>query len=167
MPHRCFVIEPRNDPNGEEQRTLFCYAKFQCGLRCEWKWQEHIFEASGHHCTFGPLRELRAGTRGHNPGGFLPVLPFGFFSFLLSSHCTIRSLCTLKLMTRICARMGSTDDLGTLLKANDSRRISKLSDHVFFAEHNISSFMKEMKETAYICKHASPTSLMLLDELGR
>ena len=34
-------------------------------------------------------------------------------------------------------------------------------------ENNISSFMLEMKETAFICNNASTKSLVLLDELGR
>ena len=46
---------------------------------------------------------------------------------------------------RICSRIGTIDD----------------------QEHNISTFMQEMKETAYICKHASDKSLILIDELGR
>ncbi len=46
---------------------------------------------------------------------------------------------------RICSRIGTIDD----------------------QEHNISTFMQEMKETAYICKHASEKSLILIDELGR
>ena len=36
-----------------------------------------------------------------------------------------------------------------------------------FVEHNISSFMLEMKETAFICSNASDKSLVILDELGR
>jgi len=45
----------------------------------------------------------------------------------------------------VCTRIGSGDDF----------------------EHNISSFMLEMKETAYICKRVTEKSLVLVDELGR
>mmetsp|Transcript_5712 Transcript_5712/g.10819 ORF Transcript_5712/g.10819 Transcript_5712/m.10819 type:complete len:385 (+) Transcript_5712:2678-3832(+) len=46
---------------------------------------------------------------------------------------------------RICTRIGTIDD----------------------QEHNISTFMQEMKDTAFICKHATDKSLILIDELGR
>ena len=46
---------------------------------------------------------------------------------------------------RICTRIGTTDD----------------------QEHNISTFMQEMKDTAFICKNATDKSLILIDELGR
>jgi DNA mismatch repair protein MSH4 len=36
-----------------------------------------------------------------------------------------------------------------------------------FPESNISTFLFEMKETAFICNNASSGSLILLDELGR
>lgn len=49
------------------------------------------------------------------------------------------------LRDRICTRIGTSDD----------------------QEHNISTFMQEMKDTAYICKYATDKSLILIDELGR
>lgn len=42
-------------------------------------------------------------------------------------------------------------------------RIGSLDDQ----EHNISTFLLEMKEVAHICQHATKKSLILLDELGR
>ena len=46
---------------------------------------------------------------------------------------------------RICTRIGNTDD----------------------QEHNISTFMQEMKDTAFICRNVTDKSLILIDELGR
>jgi len=46
---------------------------------------------------------------------------------------------------RLCTRIGTSDD----------------------QEHNISTFMQEMKETAFICRNATDRSLILIDELGR
>lgn len=46
---------------------------------------------------------------------------------------------------RLCTRIGTSDD----------------------QEHNISTFMLEMKETAFICNNATNRSLILIDELGR
>jgi DNA mismatch repair protein MSH4 len=46
---------------------------------------------------------------------------------------------------RLCCRIGNADD----------------------QEHNISTFMLEMKETAFICNNATDRSLVLVDELGR
>jgi MutS domain V len=46
---------------------------------------------------------------------------------------------------RLCCRIGNADD----------------------QEHNLSTFMLEMKETAFICSHATSRSLVLVDELGR
>lgn len=45
----------------------------------------------------------------------------------------------------MCCRIGSTDD----------------------QEHNLSTFLLEMKETAFICNNATDRSLVLIDELGR
>jgi len=44
----------------------------------------------------------------------------------------------------LCTRIGTSDD----------------------PEHNISTFMQEMKETAFICNNATDKSLILIDELG-
>jgi DNA mismatch repair protein MSH4 len=52
---------------------------------------------------------------------------------------------SIPLFDRLCTRIGNADD----------------------QEHNISTFMLEMKETAFICTNASRNSLILLDELGR
>jgi DNA mismatch repair ATPase MutS len=46
---------------------------------------------------------------------------------------------------QICTRIGTSDD----------------------QEHNISTFLMEMKETAFICNSTTEKSLFLLDELGR
>jgi len=46
---------------------------------------------------------------------------------------------------RLCTRIGTSDD----------------------QEHNISTFMQEMKETAFICNQCTDRSLVLIDELGR
>ena len=46
---------------------------------------------------------------------------------------------------RLCTRIGNVDD----------------------QEHSISTFMMEMRETAFICNNATSKSLILLDELGR
>ena len=46
---------------------------------------------------------------------------------------------------RLCTRIGIADD----------------------QEHNISTFLLEMKEIAFICRNAGPSSLILIDELGR
>ena len=52
---------------------------------------------------------------------------------------------SIPLCDRLCARVGNADD----------------------QENNISTFMLEMKETAFICNNAGPRSLVLIDELGR
>lgn len=46
---------------------------------------------------------------------------------------------------RLCTRIGTSDD----------------------QEHNISTFMQEMKETAFICNQCTDRSLVIIDELGR
>ena len=46
---------------------------------------------------------------------------------------------------QLCCRIGNADD----------------------QEHNISTFLLEMKETAFLCNHATERSLVLVDELGR
>jgi DNA mismatch repair ATPase MutS len=52
---------------------------------------------------------------------------------------------TIPIRDRLCCRIGYADD----------------------TEHNLSTFMLEMKETAFICNHANENSLILIDELGR
>jgi len=52
---------------------------------------------------------------------------------------------TIPMRDRLCCRLGNADD----------------------QEHNISTFMLEMKETAFICNNATERSLVLVDELGR
>jgi MutS domain V len=52
---------------------------------------------------------------------------------------------TIPMRDRLCCRIGNADD----------------------QEHNISTFMLEMKETAFICNNATDRSLVLVDELGR
>lgn len=49
------------------------------------------------------------------------------------------------ILSRLCTRIGNADD----------------------QEHNISTFMLEMKETAYLCNNCTDKSLILIDELGR
>lgn len=51
----------------------------------------------------------------------------------------------LPIRDQICTRIGTSDD----------------------QEHNISTFLLEMKETAFICNSTTDKSLFLLDELGR
>jgi len=52
---------------------------------------------------------------------------------------------TIPMRDRLCCRLGNADD----------------------QEHNISTFMLEMKETAYILNNATERALVLVDELGR
>lgn len=52
---------------------------------------------------------------------------------------------SVQIRDRLCTRIGTADD----------------------QEHNISTFMLEMKEAAFICQHSSEKSLILIDELGR
>ena len=52
---------------------------------------------------------------------------------------------TIPMRDRLCCRLGNADD----------------------QEHNISTFMLEMKETAYILNNATDRALVLMDELGR
>ena len=64
------------------------------------------------------------------------------------SHCgsyVPASEASIPIRDQICTRIGSADD----------------------QEHNISSFLMEMKETAQICNNTTERSLFLLDELGR
>lgn len=50
-----------------------------------------------------------------------------------------------KIRDRLCTRIGTYDD----------------------QEHNISTFMLEMKESAFICNRCTDRSLVIIDELGR
>lgn len=59
-------------------------------------------------------------------------------------YCPAESV-TVPLRDRLCTRIGNADD----------------------QENNISTFMMEMKETAFICNNVGPKTLVLIDELGR
>jgi DNA mismatch repair ATPase MutS len=53
--------------------------------------------------------------------------------------------CFLPVRQRLLSRIGTGDDI----------------------ENNLSTFLMEMKDAAYICKHSGDKSLVLVDELGR
>jgi len=53
--------------------------------------------------------------------------------------------CLIPVRNRLLSRIGSGDDI----------------------ENNLSTFLMEMKDAAYICKHSGDRSLVLVDELGR
>lgn len=55
------------------------------------------------------------------------------------------SFASISIRDRILSRLGTNDDM----------------------ENNMSTFMMEMKETSYLIDHVSPSSLVLIDELGR
>jgi hypothetical protein len=64
------------------------------------------------------------------------------------AHCgsyVTAEMAKIPIRDRVCCRIGNTDD----------------------QEHNISTFLLEMKETAFICNNATDRSLVLVDELGR
>lgn len=53
--------------------------------------------------------------------------------------------CYVPIRQRLLSRIGSGDDI----------------------ENNLSTFLMEMKDAAYICKHSGDRSLIIVDELGR
>lgn len=64
------------------------------------------------------------------------------------AHCgsyVTAEVAKIPIRDRVCCRIGNADD----------------------QEHNISTFMLEMKETAFICNNVTNRSLVLVDELGR
>jgi MutS domain V len=66
----------------------------------------------------------------------------------IMAHCgcyVTAESAVIPLRDRICCRIGNIDD----------------------QEHSISTFMLEMRETAFICNNATSRSLILIDELGR
>ena len=66
----------------------------------------------------------------------------------IMAHCGMyvpAEQATIPTRDRLCCRIGNADD----------------------QEHNISTFMMEMKETAYILNNATDRALVLVDELGR
>jgi MutS domain V len=66
----------------------------------------------------------------------------------IMAHCgcyVTAESAVIPLRDRVCCRIGNIDD----------------------QEHSISTFMLEMRETAFICNNATSKSLILIDELGR
>jgi len=96
------------------------------------------------YCSCSTRMTVISGVNGSGKSTYLKQIAI----IVVLAHCgsyVPAEQAQIPLTNRLCARMGSADD----------------------QENNISSFLKEMKETATICKGATGQSMIFLDELGR
>lgn len=94
--------------------------------------------------TYGKHFTLITGINGSGKSTYLKQIAI----IVVLAHCGCyvpAEQAFIPIRDRLCTRIGNADD----------------------QEHNISTFMLEMRETAFICNSATEKSLMLLDELGR
>lgn len=95
---------------------------------------------------FSPLCSFQVITGPNGAGKTVFIKQVTLITILAQIGCFIPARHgTIPIRDRILTRLGTSDDM----------------------EHNLSSFMTEMKETAYILNNLTPRSLVIIDELGR